>query len=130
MKKTVQKQSIGSKVRKLLLKSVCITILLVGGISMASLYSVRQISTENSRKLGQTAADDAETALEEQAANNLQDIAVEKAAYIEEKFAAVEAYVLGIAAQAEAIYQNPQQYPDREVAPPVPDSTKLAAQLL
>ncbi|MDE6737547.1 MAG: SpoIIE family protein phosphatase, partial [Lachnospiraceae bacterium] len=57
-------------------------------------------------------------------------IAVEKAAYIEEKFAAVEAYVLGIAAQAQAIYENPEGFPDRRVAPPIPDSNLLAAQLL
>lgn len=91
---------------------------------------MKQLSAETSRELGKTAAEDAKAALEEQARNQLQMLSQEKAAYINEKFAAVEAYVHGIAALAEEIYENPQNYPDREVAYPVKDSHELAAQLL
>lgn len=125
-----KKRKIGRKVNSLLLAMVSVAILLSGGVSIYSLFTMKRISMESSRELGRTAAEDAEQALEEQAVDNLQDIAVEKAAYIEERFAAVEAYVLGIAAQAEDIYKHPEKYPDREVALPVPGSSELAAQLL
>ncbi len=125
-----KKRKIGRKVNSLLLAMVSIAILLSGGVSIYSLFTMKGISMESSRELGRTAAEDAEQALEEQAVGNLQDIAVEKAAYIEERFAAVEAYVLGIAAQAQNIYEHPEKYPDREVALPVASSSELAAQLL
>lgn len=80
--------------------------------------------------LGQTAAEDAEGALEEMAGEQLLSIATEKAAYIEEKFNTVIACVNGIAQAAEAIYQNPQDYPDRDVPLPVKGSRELAVQLL
>lgn len=64
------------------------------------------------------------------AVEHLQEIAVEKAAYIEEKFVTVETYVLGIASLATDIYDNPERYPDRPVELPLQDSEELAAQLL
>lgn len=109
---------------------VSAAVMISGTVSVYSLYSMKHIATENGTELGQTAAEDAEKALENLAVENLRSIAVEKAAYIEEKFAAVEAYVLGIADQAQAIYENPEEFPDRRVAPPVRDSNLLAAQLL
>lgn len=127
---TKRKKKIGHKVNRLLLIMVSVTMLFSGGVSICSLYSMKGISTESSRKLGQTAAEDAEKALEELAVDNLQTTAVERAAYIEEKFAEVEAYVLGIAAQAQDIYEYPEKYPDREVGLPVQGSAELAAQLL
>ncbi|MDE6608413.1 MAG: SpoIIE family protein phosphatase, partial [Lachnospiraceae bacterium] len=113
-----KKKTIGHKVAKLLLTMIFLTMFLMGGISVYGLYSMKEISESNSRRLGQTAADGAEEALEEMAGEHLQSIVVEKAAYIEEKFRVVESYVLGIAAQAADIYKNPEAYPDREVAPP------------
>ena len=79
---------------------------------------------------GETAAQDAERALEDLAVQNLQTTTEERAAYIEEKFSEVASYVHGIAAQARLIYENPDQYPDREVPFPVKGSTLLAPQLL
>lgn len=125
-----KKRKIGYKVNALLLLMVFVTLLLAGGISIYSLYSVKGISAENGKALGQTAADDAEEALEQLAAQHLQDTAVEKAAYIEEKFTAVETYVRGMVRLAEEIYAAPEKYPDRMVAPPVRGSRELAAQLL
>lgn len=125
-----KKKKIGRKVNRLLLAMVLISIIFTGGISIYSLYSMKKISADSSRMLGQTAADDAEQALEEMAEEKLRDVAVQKAAYIEEKFRAVEAYVLGIAELAGQIYDHPERYPDRMVELPVPGSTSLAAQLL
>lgn len=125
-----KKRKIGQKVNGLLFFMVSVTMLLAGGISVYSLYSVKEISTENGRMLGETAAGDSERALEELAAQHLLDTAIEKAAYIEEKFAAVEAYVLGMAKLAEDIYAAPDNYPDRPVELPVRGSGELAAQLL
>ena len=125
-----KKKRIGRKVSGLLLWLVLITMLLAGGISVYGLYSLKDISMESSMTLGQTAAIDAETALEEMAVGQLQQIAVEKAAYIEEKFMTVEAYVLGIASLATNIYDYPDRYPNRSVQLPVQDSSKLEAQLL
>ncbi|MDE6168692.1 MAG: hypothetical protein K2G28_09580, partial [Acetatifactor sp.] len=125
-----KRKKIGCKVNGLLLAMVSLSIFLTGGISIYSLYSMKQISVDSSRMLGQTAADDAEQALEEMAEEKLRDVAVEKAAYIEEKFRAVEAYVLGIAELAGQIYDHPERYPDRMVDLPVPGSKSLAAQLL
>lgn len=129
-KKTRRKKRIGQKLNQLLLAMVSAAVVISGTVSVYSLYSMKHIATENGMELGQTAAEDAEKALENLAVENLRSIAVEKAAYIEEKFAAVEAYVLGIAAQAQAIYENPEGFPDRRVAPPVRESSLLAAQLL
>ncbi len=129
-KRTRRKKRIGQKLNQLLLAMVSAAVVISGTVSVYSLYSMKHIATENGTELGQTAAEDAEKALENLAVENLRSIAVEKAAYIEEKFAAVEAYVLGIAAQAQAIYENPEGFPDRRVAPPVRDSHLLAAQLL
>lgn len=80
--------------------------------------------------LGQTAAKDAEAALEDMAGDQLLCLATEKAAFIQEKFNTVIACVNGIAQAAEAVYQNPRNYPDRETALPVRGSSTLAAQLL
>lgn len=125
-----KKKRIGQKLNRLLLKMVTIAVAVSGTISVYSLYSMKHIAMENSTELGQTAAGDSETALEKMAVENLLGTAVEKAAYIEEKFAAVEAYVLGIAAQAQTIYDDPERFPDRRVALPARDSSLLAAQLL
>lgn len=129
-KKTRKKKRIGQKLNQLLLVMVSAAVVISGTVSVYSLYFMKHIAMENGTELGQTAAEDAETALENLAVENLQSIAVEKAAYIEEKFAAVRAYVLGIAAQGQVIYENPERFPDRRVALPVRDSNILAAQLL
>lgn len=91
---------------------------------------MREISRQNSVVLGQTAAEDAQEALEEMAGGQLLTIATEKAAYIEEKFNTVIACLNGIVQAAEAIYRNPQNYPDRAVPLPEKGSRELAPQLL
>ena len=126
----IKKKSIKKKVIKLLLSSVVWLLLLIGLVGAVCIYSLREISMESSSRLGRTAAGDAETALENMAGEQLYGLAVQRAAYIEEKFNAVEAGVAGIAALAENIYAHPEQYPDREVAWPVRGSNELAAQLL
>lgn len=125
-----RKKKIGQKVNRLLLLMTTATMLLSGGVGFYSLYSMKNLSSESSRELGQTAAEDAEKALEQMAAEHLTDIAVEKAAYIEEKYEAVESYVLGIVSLAEKIYASPDSFPNRNVELPVPGSTELAAQRL
>lgn len=125
-----RRRGIRQKVTALLLAAVCSAVVLTGGVSVWSLISMRGLSVETSRALGNTAAEDAQTALEEQAGEQLLSLAREKAAFINEKFCEVEAYVHGIASLAEAIYENPQDYPDRDIAYPKKGSHELAAQLL
>ena len=125
-----KKKNIRRKITELLLSMVLSVLLLIGGVSVFSLYSMRNISEQSSTKLGQTAAMDAEEALEKMAGEQLLGLAVQKTDYIEEKFNTVIACVNGIAQEAEAIYLNPEAYPDREVALPVKESRELAAQLL
>lgn len=125
-----KKRRIGIKVTMLLLSMVLLTVMITGTVSIWSLYSMKEISVENSVELGETAAKNAEQALEDMAGEQLLNTAVERAAYIEEKFAEVNAYVDGIALLAEDIYENPGNYPDRKVPLPVPGSRELAAQLL
>lgn len=126
----MKKGKIGQKVQKLLLSGLFFMVLLMGAGSMVSLYSMKQISADSSRSLGNTAAQDAKDALEDAAGDRLQAIAAEKAAVIEEKYKTITSYVNGMAALAEDIYANPQKYPDRDVALPVFDSRELAAQLI
>lgn len=121
---------ISGKITMLLLGMVVISIFLSGMVSLWGLYSMKQLSADSSRRLGRMAAEDAEQALEDLAARNLQTTAEERAGYIEEKFNTVTAYVHGIAAQARHIYENPEQYPEREVPLPAKGSTLLAPQLL
>lgn len=125
-----KKKRIGTKVTGLLLTMVLLTAIFMGAVSIFSLYSMKEISVESSEELGKTAAKDAEQALESMAGEQLLNTAVERAAFIEEKFTAVNACVNGIALLAEEIYKNPENYPDREVKLPVPGSRELAAQLL
>lgn len=122
--------SISHKITFLLLAMASASLLLTGTISAWSLYSMKTISVENNRELGETAASDVETALENMAGQQLYTIAEEKAVYIEEKFNAVAAYARGIAAQAQSIYENPRKYPNRAVPLPVKGSRELAPQLL
>ena len=114
----------------MLLAMVLTTLILAGAVSLWSLSSMREISRQNSVVLGQTAAEDAQEALEEMAGGQLLTIATEKAAYIEEKFNTVIACLNGIVQAAEAIYRNPQNYPDRAVPLPEKGSRELAPQLL
>lgn len=125
-----RKHTIRRKVTNLLLATVFSTLFLTGTVGLWNLYSMREISEKSSTKLGSTAAGDAEAALEEMAGEQLLTIATGKSAYIEEKFNTVIACVNGIAQAAEAIYRNPQDYPDREIPLPVKGSRELAAQLL
>lgn len=122
--------TITGKITFLLLIMTSLSLLLAGGVSVWSLHAMKSTSMESNRKLGEKAAEDAEKSLEDMAGEQLYTIAVEKAGYIEEKFSTVEAYVHGIAAQAQDIYENPEKYPDREVPLPVKGSTLLAPQLL
>lgn len=123
-------RSITHKITFLLLAMATASLLLMGSINAWSLYSMKETSVESSEELGGTAAADAETALESMAGQQLYTTAEEKAVYIEEKFNEVAAYVRGIAAQAQHIYENSDIYPDREVPLPVRGSTELAPQLL
>lgn len=125
-----RRHTIRQKVTNLLLAMVFVTLFLTGAVSLRNLYSMRKISDKSSTKLGQTAAEDVETALEAMAGEQLLTTATGKAAYIEEKFNSVIACVNGIAQAAEAIYRNPRSYPDRKVPLPVKGSKELAAQLL
>lgn len=129
-RKELKRHSITHKIVLLLFRMVLASLLLLGAVGIWSLYFMRDISVSSGRQLGQTAADDAEAELERMAGEQLLLTAVEKSAYIEEKFREVSSYVDGIAQAAEAIYKNPESYPDRDVALPKRDSTKLAAQLL
>lgn len=123
-------RTIGRKVISLLLRVLFIACFSMGVVSIWGILTIKEISVESSSDLGHAAAEDAEKALEALAVENLQTVAVERAAYIEEKFAFVRSCVIGIASQAQDIYEHPDNYPHREVALPVPGSTKLAAQLL
>ena len=125
-----KKKQIGRKITKLLLSMVFLAMLLMGIVSIWSLYSMKDISADTSKELGKTAAEDAEEALENMAGEQLQAIAVEKADYIEEKFGAVTACLHGIAGQAEKIYADLDNYPDRTVSPPKVGETAIATQLL
>lgn len=125
-----KKRTIRRKITALLLSMVLIALFLTGAVSLWSLYSMRTLSEQSSTRLGQTAAEDAEEALEKLAGEQLLSIATEKAIYIDEKFNTVIACLNGIAQAAEEIYQNPENYPDRDVPLPVKNSRELAAQLL
>lgn len=125
-----KKRRIGTKVTRLLLSMVLLAVSVTGAVSIGGLYSMKAISVKSSVELGETAAKDAQQALEDMAGEQLLNTAEERAAYIEEKFAEVNAYVAGVALLAGEIYENPENYPDRKVPLPVPGSRKLAAQLL
>ncbi len=113
------KYTIRRKVTCFLLGMVFAALLLTGAVSLWSLYSMRNISNKCNAGLGEAAAQDAESALKEMAGEQLLSLATQKAAYIDEKFNTVVACLNGIAQEAEAIYQQPEEYPDRPVPLPV-----------
>ena len=118
------------KITALLLTSVLAALLVNSLLAVANLYAMKTVFIGQSMALGETAAQNAEEALEDMTGEQLYSMAVEKAALIEEKFHTVTAGVHAIAQMTEDIYRSPQDYPDREVALPVPGSHTLAAQLL
>ncbi len=126
----MKRNKISTKVIRLLLVSILSSMLLVGICSIWNLQSMKRISVKNSEVLGQTAAINAEDALETMAGENLLNVAVEKSAYMNEKFIEIENCVQGIASLATDIYRNPNKYSNREVPRPVKGSKKLAVQLL
>lgn len=127
---TIPRHTIRSRITALLLTSVLTALLANSLFSAVNLNIIQTALRTQSVALGETAAQDAEKALEDMTGEQMLRIAVEKAALIEEKFHAVTAGVHAIAQTAEGIYQNPQAYPDREVALPARGSHELAAQLL
>lgn len=124
------KHTISFKIMAFLFGMVLIAAFLNGAVSISNLKGMKQLSINNSRSLGETAAKDSERALEDMAKEQLLTISREKAAYIDEKFHEVRSYVHGIAQTAKDIYENPDNYPDRRTPPPVEGSSALAAQLL
>lgn len=124
------KHSITGKITALLLSLSLLSLLFAGAVSGWSLYSMKNVSVEYNRELGETAAADVEIALEKMAGEQLRHTAAEKAAYIEEKFYTIETYVRGIAQMAQDIYEEPENYPDRMVPLPVKGSRTLAPQRL
>lgn len=125
-----KRHTIRRKITTLLIASMLIAVLINSLFAGWNLWLIKTVFGEQSVAMGQAAAKDAETALENRMGENLMNAAMEKAAFIEEKFHAVIAGVHGIAQMAETIYNNPDEYPDRAVALPVRGSHKLAAQLL
>ena len=113
-----KKNTIRQKLMILLLAMVLLTLFLVGSLSIYSMYSMKGSAMESSRILGMTAAEDAEAALESMAAEHLQDIAIEKAAYIEKSFVVIERCIYGITDQVEDIYEDPDKYPNRTISQP------------
>ncbi len=126
----MKKSSITRTTICLFLTLLWLSYLLTGIIVAAGLCTIKDISEDNGRELGRVVAGNAEQALKKAACEQLMATAAEKALYIEERFREATAYVRGIAAQAEAIYGEPEKYPDREVPPPVKGSTRPAAQLI
>lgn len=124
------KHTIRRKITALLLCMVTVSILLSGAVSLWGLLSMKRLSADSSRRLGQTAAEDAERALESLAVQNLQAVAKERASSIEGEFQAVAAYVRGIAAMTKNVYEHPEQYPERQTPLPVQGSHALAPQLM
>ncbi|MBR1702859.1 MAG: SpoIIE family protein phosphatase [Lachnospiraceae bacterium] len=122
--------SIRRKITVLLLSAVLAALVVNSLLAVWNLHTIKTFFKEQSMQLGQGAAEDTETAMERMAGDQLLGTAVEKAAFIDEKFHTVIAGLHGIAQTAENIYENPQDYPEREVPLPVPESHELAAQLL
>lgn len=86
-----KKRSIKRKITKLLALTVTASLLLIVSAGAYGLYSLKKISMGNSERLGQTAAEDAEEALEEMAGERLYELAVQRAALLEEKCKTLEA---------------------------------------
>lgn len=124
------KRSIGRKMRGFVIGISIFAIILTNFISFQSLSNLHKIAEKSLDELGNTAAEDAEQALETQAQRQLLTLATEKAGYIELLFENVAESLHGIAYAAEDIYSNPDQYPDRSVKLPKPESRELAAQIL
>lgn len=122
--------TIRRKITALLLTSVLAALLVNSLFAVWNLSAMKTVFNGQSMALGETAAQNAEKALESMTGEQLYGTAVEKAALIEEKFHTVTSGVRAIAQTAEEIYRNPEAYPDRKIALPVQDSRELAAQLL
>lgn len=127
---TDKRHTIRRKITALLLISVLTALLVNSLFAVWNLSAMKTVFNGQSMALGETAAQNAEKALENMTGEQLYGTAVEKAALIEEKFHTVTAGVQAIARTAEDVYRNPQDYPDREVALPMQGSHELAAQLL
>jgi len=125
-----KKRSISRKITAMLLEMLLVAMVLNMALDVASLQSINRTWRLGSRRLGNSAADNAEKALEDVSGQQLLAISTEKAAFIEEKFLTVESYAHGIARIVKKIYTDPDSYPDRSIPLPVRGSSALAPQLL
>lgn len=125
--KQKKQRNIKQKVVRLVLMVSVVGILAVSIITIFSMNSMKDNTVEMNSTLGNLAADDAKTALSNQAKQNISDLARSKADYIEQSFGIIETYVNQIADETTRIYDNPEDYPERVVDEPKKENGGIVA---
>lgn len=124
------KHSIRKKVTAATMLVALAAIVIISGVTVYGMLSMKSHTVQTSKELGIQAGDDSKEALIRQAKQKVADVAKEKAKYIETKFNFTKTYVETIADTMTSIYDNPGEYPDRVVKEPVKGDIGLTAQLL
>ncbi|MCE5285608.1 MAG: SpoIIE family protein phosphatase [Pelosinus sp.] len=112
------KLKIGQRVIFLVLLCGTVSILILSGISLYGMWGIRQSIVETGTDLGNSAADGSRQALEEQAKQQLNAMAQEKARYTDLKIKNIGDNVTILAREMTKIASNPDSYMAASLAEP------------
>ncbi len=126
-----KKRSIRQKMITVILSLSLISLFLMSMVVVFSMTNMRNSINSTSGALGQSAADDSQSALEKQAVAQLTATAQNKARISDEKLTKLQKYVQLMSMQATEIYSNPSRYVPAGVKPPSSSNKgKITPQLL
>lgn len=110
--------SIGREVSRLAALAAVSMLLITAGVSVFSFVDFRGSALESGRRLSESAADSAKTALTGQMEESALALVQSKAELADEKLAKFSKYVRLFAQYAQSLYAEPGSRPVREVLPP------------
>ena len=111
----VERRSVSKKMIMTTLTFAMVTLVLATLTFLSSISFIRSNAIENSTELGENASAISSEAMMQKLEESIQNQARDKALLAEQKLAAYSDAVTYASAYATALYQNPENYPNREV---------------
>ncbi len=103
-------QSIRSKIKRVMLLVSMLSILLLGAVTMISLFLMKSRTLDINAKMGKQAAAGTRQILEDEAMDHLRALAASKAETIDARLQTIMNQVKLLAASAEELYANPENF--------------------
>ena len=118
MNKQPQKRSIRRQVSRTVMAVSLVSILILGAAATSGLLRMRSQTLEINADMGEQAASDSRTILENEALDQLTALALATSETVDAKIQSVMSQVDILASSAEALYANPEAFGRVEVRPP------------